>query len=1367
MAARGHWPARILVSVCVAGAAGLCGADEPSRLRVLLLSGQNNHDWRQTTPIIRGALEKCGRFVVDVTEHPERVTAETLRAYAVVVSNWNSFHRDQPPPVVDWPPETRRAFVDFVRNGGGFVTVHAGGSSFYDDTWPTYHELVIARYGFGQTAHGVQHVFAVQIEDVEHPVTRGMRDFFLHDELWHRTSVVAGATVLASAFSSMESKGSGQYEPVAFVRRFGQGRCFATLLGHGPRALRNPAFASLLARGTEWAATGEVTLSLPANWPTTPVDVTALEGSLDDALAAVRTYRFGDDRTALQVVAAALSDAAVEPQLRKLLGDRLAEMLGGESTVEGKRFLCIQLGRIGSTEHVPALLPLLAEPELTVAARGALETIPGPEAVAALRAALASNDGEIRVGLINSLGRVRDSTSVPLIARLAKSEDHETRAAAIAALGCIGSPAASEALRRLQSEVGDDVDLADVWADALLASANALQSTGDSRAAAAAYETLSAPELPVHVRIAALTGYFRCQDQLGSDLLWGALLGEDPTSRQAALRALREFGGTSDLEGLAARLSDLPNDLKPSAIALLAARGISSSLPAIVAASEHRDAAIRREALVGLGVLGDASTIDILLERLDGASRDESEIIIESLTRLRGEDVNARMIELAQTVQPARAAALATVLVARQATEARPALLALMCRPETPLADEAVRAVGELGDVDSCDELIALLGRDNRAASADVIRRAIVQTAQRSGDDPARPVLSALVRADESLTIELLPVLSTLGGPAALKAVNARTTSNAEEVRLAAIRALSSWEDAAALRPLLTAARSRADVRARTLALRGFSRLLPEATELSPQERSGLLKQALVLAQRADEKRALLGCASSAGSIEALRWAMQCLDDPEVTREAALTVLALSEQLHSEHKEDVVSALRRLLNVSEDAGIRANTFRQLARSGGLTDLARRARADSPDGIEPDFGGEEASAVNDGNLDTYWDEENGQPLYRLRLTFDEPTTIATIAITGYKHHYAAPRDFSISCDGNEIAAVAGIEYADNHLLVDVPETTCTVLELEITGYYGPSPGVRELEVYGPAAKDMPMQLGWQRAESTLTLVNHGRPVWTFRFGQDLPKPYFHPVALLDGTTLTWASPADHPWHHGHWFSWKYINNVNYWEENRETGLSDGRTSIRDITVKERDDHSARIEMLLDYAPPGEKPVLREQRVIEISAPDEAGRYHLDWAMTFTAGEQEVRLDRTPLPHEPDGKIWGGYAGLACRLADDFRDLRAVSTAGDVTDWKDQRHRSRAPAMEYHGSVGGRPAGVAIIDHPGNLNAPSPWYLINSDPMRYINPAVICYQPHELAAGESFTLRYRVIVHPGHWGAAELRRQVEKYLSGKEQ
>ena len=75
---------------------------------------------------------------------------------------------------------------------------------------------------------------------------------------------------------------------------------------------------------------------------------------------------------------------------------------------------------------------------------------------------------------------------------------------------------------------------------------------------------------------------------------------------------------------------------------------------------------------------------------------------------------------------------------------------------------------------------------------------------------------------------------------------------------------------------------------------------------------------------------------------------------------------------------------------------------------------------------------------------------------------------------------------------------------------------------------------------------PHQLRWEREASSIALLADGKTVWKFRYGQDLPKPMFHPLALVDGTVLTWDSPPDHPWHHALWFSWKYLNHVNYWE-----------------------------------------------------------------------------------------------------------------------------------------------------------------------------------------------------------------------------
>jgi len=649
-----------------------------------------------------------------------------------------------------------------------------------------------------------------------------------------------------------------------------------------------------------------------------------------------------------------------------------------------------------------------------------------------------------------------------------------------------------------------------------------------------------------------------------------------------------------------------------------------------------------------------------------------------------------------------------------------------------------------------------------RTASADVIRRAIVQVSRRLPAEPARPTLSALPTADDRLAIELMPILSTLGGPTALEAVCRRATSGNDDLRLAAGRALASWQAPAALEPLLDVARTTSSARESTLALRGFARLLPLAENTSTDERSGLLKRAIDLAERPDEKKALLGCAAAAPSGTVLEWVNACLGESELLGEASLAALALVQPLETTHPEQVLAVLRRILAVSTNDHVHSSAFQHLCRLGGLVNLALKAKADSPDGLEPDFDGQEADAVIDGNLETYWDEQDGQDLYRLRLGFDEPTTVAAIGIKGYRHHYHVPRGFAVVCDDREVATVTDATYADNYLAVTIPETTCTTLELAITDYYNKSPAIRELEVYGPLPVEDSLRLEWQRTNSTLTLLNQGRPVWTFNHGAQAAKPYFHPVALTDGTVLTWQAPPDHPWHHGLWFSWKYINGINYWEEDRRTGFSAGRTTVHGLTIEPADNHTARIEMSLHYGPADGEPVLTEKRVIETSSPNELGQYHLDWMATFTAGSADVVLDRTPLPEQSSGRVSGGYAGLAFRFASSFQNPQAVSTNGEVTEWTNNRHRVKAPAMEYHGTIHGRPVGVAILDHPDNLNAPSPWYLIRSDVMTYFNPAVICYEPYTLPAGRSFTLRYRVIVHPGHWGVPDLQRELARFV-----
>ena len=242
----------LATALMLSAAAGLAGAESKSALRVLLLTGQNNHNWKETTPALQKILTTSRRFTVEVTEHPEQCPPEALRTCDVVLSNWNELG-----PVKSWPEPFRNALLEFVRNGGGFVVVHAGGTMFGD--WLEFQKLIGATWGAG-TGHGARHAFEVKFTDVPHPITQGLVPFKITDELWHRMVAQPDKQILATAFSAPAKGGSGKDEPMVMVTQFGKGRGFNLVLGHDLQAIENPNFQTLLLRGTEWAATGRVTI---------------------------------------------------------------------------------------------------------------------------------------------------------------------------------------------------------------------------------------------------------------------------------------------------------------------------------------------------------------------------------------------------------------------------------------------------------------------------------------------------------------------------------------------------------------------------------------------------------------------------------------------------------------------------------------------------------------------------------------------------------------------------------------------------------------------------------------------------------------------------------------------------------------------------------------------------------------------------------------------------------------------------------------------------------------------------------------------------------------------------------------------------
>jgi len=293
------------------------------------------------------------------------------------------------------------------------------------------------------------------------------------------------------------------------------------------------------------------------------------------------------------------------------------------------------------------------------------------------------------------------------------------------------------------------------------------------------------------------------------------------------------------------------------------------------------------------------------------------------------------------------------------------------------------------------------------------------------------------------------------------------------------------------------------------------------------------------------------------------------------------------------------------------------------------------------------------------------------------------------------------------------------------------------------------------------------LSWAKSESSLALKNGDAIVWQYNYAREEGKPYLHPLGLLDGTALTDLRPKDHVWHRALWHSWKALNGVNYWEENRKTGTSAGRTEITAVQVEPRGDFSAAFTLTLRYAPPDKPTVMTEKRTVTVSAPDPQGRYTIDWAGTFTAGPADVELQRTPIPGQPGGAGHGGYAGLGIRFAAFARAWQFFDSEGRTDAGRKGINPLKGKAAKWMGYRGNTPAGtpctVAVFDHPSNPRHPNPWALYHN--LGYLGTGFIHDAPYTLPAGKSLTLRYRIIIHPANTAKPTLDALYHTYAQTK--
>ena len=271
-------------------------ADDPRKIRLLIIEGVSNHDWKHRLELVQKILARDGSFDVDVSITPSKADDPAwatwrpdFSKYDVVLSGYNNLGGKP-----GWPVEVRHAFEEYVRNGGGFYVYHEANNSFAE--WPEYNQMIglgwrnknfgnaivvrpdeslqiIPPGEGGDTSHG-NRVDVVVHQLGEHPIHTGLPRAWMAADIEVYRYARGPATNLTVIAYAKDARTQLQF-PIEWTVKYGRGRVFVSTYGHvwadqkDPKGMKCAAFQTIMVRALKWLAKRPPGDTEPADFPTT------------------------------------------------------------------------------------------------------------------------------------------------------------------------------------------------------------------------------------------------------------------------------------------------------------------------------------------------------------------------------------------------------------------------------------------------------------------------------------------------------------------------------------------------------------------------------------------------------------------------------------------------------------------------------------------------------------------------------------------------------------------------------------------------------------------------------------------------------------------------------------------------------------------------------------------------------------------------------------------------------------------------------------------------------------------------------------------------------------------------------------------
>jgi HEAT repeat protein len=640
-------------------------------------------------------------------------------------------------------------------------------------------------------------------------------------------------------------------------------------------------------------------LAAPAANAQAPAQASPAPASLDAILKQVSTFDGGIESASVWSLREYVYARKDDPAGRAECEAKLLQFLKSPATPVAKVVVSHHLRVIAGDTAVPALRAMLADPKLADPAIYVLQQLPGPVAEAALVQALVTARGNVKVSTIAALGARHATAAVPALVPLLKQP--ELTVASATALGSIGGPDAAAGLA--SAFTGGPPDVRRAVAGPMLAVADGLLAARQTGGALDLYRAVSSDRsLPPPVRRAAFMGGVSAADAGATGLVLTMLRGVDQDEQSAAIAKIVDAIPADGIAPVCDLLPRLSEPLQVQALAALATYPGDRVRPAILEAARASSPAVRVAALKALESAGDSSVVPFLVERAASAGKGaEQDAARRALGMLKGRAIDEAILGMLGP-QPSGPAAgeLLKAAADRRIFLARPAVAAALLDASAATRAEALKALRVLGtpsDVSAVLDLLIRSSDDKERLEAGTAAAALLGKIT-NPEGRSRLVRTRLAREkDAQIKASLIGVLPLTADDAALPLLRTALADNDPAVVDAAARAVSAWPTAAARDDVLAIARGAKDETHRLLAIGGLVRLIGLEANRRPEAAVADLKQASGLAWRPEERKLVLGALASFPCKDALDLATSFLQDAAVKAEAAAAVDRITQRM--------------------------------------------------------------------------------------------------------------------------------------------------------------------------------------------------------------------------------------------------------------------------------------------------------------------------------------------------------------------------------------------------------------------------------------------------------------------------------------